>query len=527
MRGLSTSSVSLLILVLLLVGCGTEGTELALAVESGPRTLMLNGTLDLRVSVRRVGSGSDTITMEVEGLPAGVTAHFTPAALTRSENSTTLTLTSARTAETGKFPVALSATGPEVNRARTTVDLWVEGLSLSGRVEVQPGLPVSGLVVRVDGSPATSTDLNGSFELSGVAAPYDLTVVRPGAWAHVFRGLSTATPSVILLTGLAESNVDHRAVLRGTVAGPGSANGSSRRLQVCIEGVEDIVHGCATIPPGENGYLLQASWAGDARTRIRLHALQSSIDEATGATAIEGYKAMELDLIAGTSATADLVLAPRLFAGTTDYRIDVPDGVADRPTVFGGVRLGEHLSFASGGQTVDGAARVRVPDWWDRTPTLMGIATGEAGMATAWMIGRGQRGDAILRLPRPPAPVTPLEGASDVTLDTEFRVDNPAGGTLTFSFRHRESGARILVSTLESGSHIPDLRSVGLPLAPASDYQWSVFATPSVVTADDMVSGDGVFGGYNQFVEASSDRGSGPVRDGSLSGSASRAFSTR
>jgi subtilase family serine protease len=90
----------------------TSTSTFALADSASILSLVAGNTGTLTVSTTTTGSFSSNITLSVSGLPSGVSATFSPATITTpSSGSSTLTLTSTKSATPGNYTLSLTATG--------------------------------------------------------------------------------------------------------------------------------------------------------------------------------------------------------------------------------------------------------------------------------------------------------------------------------------------------------------------------------------------------------------------------------
>ena len=126
--------------------------------------------------------------LSATGLPAGVTATFTPSRITAGDKSTlSLNLTNGNLSP-GSYSISLSAAadidGHEVVRtANVTLNVVLGGqTTLSGRVLSTDNEPIMGATASLDGHSAT-TDAAGSFLLSGVTAGVDRPLMVDGRTA--------------------------------------------------------------------------------------------------------------------------------------------------------------------------------------------------------------------------------------------------------------------------------------------------------------------------------------------------------
>ncbi len=104
---------------------GTPGT-IALALSGGAGTLTGAGTANATITVTRGGSFTGTVTLSVEGAPAGVTATASPASLPAGTTGSALTITSTAAAAPGTYPLTVRATGTGVTPATATWSLTIQ-----------------------------------------------------------------------------------------------------------------------------------------------------------------------------------------------------------------------------------------------------------------------------------------------------------------------------------------------------------------------------------------------------------------
>ena len=139
---------------------------------------------------------SGTLSLSVNGLPAGVTAVFEPQVLP-ADRSGLLRLKADGSVAPGTYVLNVSGSGYStagtINRsASLTVTvpdpLVTPSTGVRGRFVTPDGRPIAGVIVRADvgggNSPSTTTDAAGSFELAGLAAGpvtlrFDATPANP------------------------------------------------------------------------------------------------------------------------------------------------------------------------------------------------------------------------------------------------------------------------------------------------------------------------------------------------------------
>ena len=191
----------------LVTGWGSPNAGLinALAPTSTSPTFTLSAS-PASVSVVQGNSGSSTITSTVvdgfssavaltaSGLPAGVTATFSPTSITGSGTSS-LTLAVASTTATGTYTITVTGTGGGITQT-ATVSLTVTSNVAAGFTLTASPTSLS-VTQRTSGSVALTTAVSGSFdsaialsasgEGSGVTVSFSKTIAAPGS------GTSTMT----------------------------------------------------------------------------------------------------------------------------------------------------------------------------------------------------------------------------------------------------------------------------------------------------------------------------------------------
>ncbi len=71
-------------------------------------------------------------------------------------------------------------------------------ITVTGKVITVIKLPISNSPVVITGRPATTTDANGSFTVTDVTVPYDVTVVMSDLKVGItYRGLSRSDPTLV------------------------------------------------------------------------------------------------------------------------------------------------------------------------------------------------------------------------------------------------------------------------------------------------------------------------------------------
>jgi len=94
----------------------TSDFSVTLSPASG--TAVAGATLSAQIATAVTAGSAQSVTLSAAGLPAGVTASFSPGSLTAGTAST-MTLTTALTTTAGSYPVAITATGASATHSAT------------------------------------------------------------------------------------------------------------------------------------------------------------------------------------------------------------------------------------------------------------------------------------------------------------------------------------------------------------------------------------------------------------------------
>lgn len=475
------------VLTIVLAGCAS-GPSLTLGLGSSSIDIVLGASGELDVTVS--GSSSGSVDLSVAGLPAGVTGSFDPATLAGGATSSTLTLVVDAGATEGTSDVTVTATQGSQS-ATADVQLTLSALTVNGRVVGLLGAPMAGVNVAIDGSIDT-TDANGEFTIDGLSVPYDLAVYRTGAdpSAHVFAGMTTATPEVLpYALGTMGGGFPS-----GTVEGSApAAVPANHGAVVCVEGVGMPVYGCDRLSPTETAYSTSATWAAGASATVRVHALELEVDADGYPVAYTGFGTSADDTVTdgGTTSAVDVASYASTPTATTVSGTASPPAGFTLENLLGASRVSSDLVmpvfdvFDAGG--VSTSYSLPMPNLGGGEFQLMAEARSGSGAGTySWVAGLDGSSSVSLPLPAPPAMVSPANAATNVTTATSFTVASDANALNTFVFQTSAVGEpQFAVTTTSDTVNIPDLAGLGLPLPGATAYSWALIESGSVATPDE------------------------------------------
>jgi hypothetical protein len=168
--------------------------SVAVAAAPGAVTVQSGQSGTATVTVSRAGGYTGEVTLVAEGLPAGVTATFAPAALSGDAVSSTLTLLAGEQAAVGgPVPVTVRASGAGVTDAVVALPLTVAAAPALGLTAA------TGTLALTPGTPATTTLTLA--RPAGIAGAVALSVVAPaGVTAAATPNPLSADASAATLT---------------------------------------------------------------------------------------------------------------------------------------------------------------------------------------------------------------------------------------------------------------------------------------------------------------------------------------
>lgn len=400
-------------------------------------------------------------------------------------------------------------------------------LNVRGTVKGVYGEPIPGVVVVVHGVGTTATDADGRFQVDGVTAPYDVSVLDAAAgWSHTYVGVTTGAPELFPIASLLVPSGVATATVTGELDAPVPMG---HQVYVCAHGVDEAVYGCTYVYEGQSSYTIPALWLGGGSADVRLRAIEYSEDPLTGApTALTGATASGVFTVTeGGVSDVDLIMG--VPGAVTTFTLNVtPTFTADD---YYGVAMTHIDQFATLGLTsFDSDAptvAVFTPRFTGATYTVAGAATVATGASSLhWRTGVAAGATVDFEVTAPPVPVAPADGAAGVGPGSVFTLSNPAGGALTALLSPNGDGPMIAVTTVEDSFTLPDLSAHGLVMPAATQYFWSAYGVPSVTDMTAAVTGSGYLGGYERISLSLNAGGPQPAQEGRISLSATREFTT-
>lgn len=203
--GVSAATTTVAVTVAAAPAITVSATPAAVAVTAG-------SAVTTAVTITRVGGYAADVALAATGLPAGVTAGFTPTTLTGGTLTSTLTLTSTTSAAVGATTVTVTASGTGVTARTAAVGLTVTAAPTytmaATAVTAQQGTAgISTVTLTRGGGFAGTVNLALTGLPAGVAAAFNPAAV-------------TGTTSTLTLTvGGAVTAGNYTGVITGTTAG--------------------------------------------------------------------------------------------------------------------------------------------------------------------------------------------------------------------------------------------------------------------------------------------------------------------
>lgn len=164
----------------------TSNGGLSVGAASPTLSVPQGTTGAVALTVGRTGAFAGAVTLTAEGLPAGVTATFTPSSVAGGSTTSNLELAAGSSVAVGSSPITIRARGTGVSDATTTI-----GLTVAAAVQGSVSLALT---------PATASITSGQTASTSVAITRaggftgGVTMTVSGAPAGVTTSLSSANP---------------------------------------------------------------------------------------------------------------------------------------------------------------------------------------------------------------------------------------------------------------------------------------------------------------------------------------------
>jgi hypothetical protein len=254
---------------------GTQNPNFAVSASPTTVSVAQGGSKTTTVSTTVSGGFNSAISLSASGLPAGVTASFSPASIAApGSGSSTLTFTASSTATVGTSTVTINASGGGISHS-TTVSLTV---SSTATPDFSLSASPTSLSVAAgsSGSSTVSTSASGGFNSAvslsatglptGVTAAFNPTsIAAPGSGSSTltFTAGSTAAAGTSTITiNASGGGVSHSATVSLTITSggtttqvlgnPGFENGSTSPAPWTV--TAGVINNSTSEPPHAGGW---------------------------------------------------------------------------------------------------------------------------------------------------------------------------------------------------------------------------------------------------------------------------------
>src|SRR6476646_9603443 len=209
---------------------GTQTPDFALSASPTSVSVAQGGTKTTTVSTTISGGFNSAVSLSASGLPAGVTASFSPTSIAApGSGSSTLTFTASSAATTGTFNTTVSATGGGITH--TTVIPVTVNAATAPNFTLSASPTSLSVAAGSSGSSTISTTVSGGFNSavslsasglpSGVTAAFNPTsIAAPGSGSSTltFTAASTAAAGTSTITISASGGgVSHSTTISLTI----------------------------------------------------------------------------------------------------------------------------------------------------------------------------------------------------------------------------------------------------------------------------------------------------------------------
>lgn len=514
------AAITVMAVTVLIAACG-QSPNIALTVDSPTVEVVRGSEALVVVTLTRNGGAAADVALTVSGLPANVTASFAPATLSGSDLESVLTVTATGAAVEGSHELTVTGTGTGLT-ATTTMTLDVISLTVTGRVELAFGNPLAGASVASQGEASTTTT-DGSFTLSGLSIPYDLSVWdQAETWVQIYEGLSTSSLLLTPTVGFGAAPTHRSTPVSGTLTGDSIPMGPNQSVLVCLEpmgtGGSDMM-ACGYANPATSAYSFNAQWWGATSRAVRLHAIQVETDANGFPVSYPGYATANLTITNASAVNLNLDLGEALDTTTVAVTIDAESAIAG---TFAAVQVGPRLAMlVMNAATPVTALSVVMPVIEDATYAF--VSRGGTLLHYGWQAGVSGS-TATLHVPALPVHVEPDDSATGITTGSSFSASATGGGPVTFLWTPDNGDhPAVAVTSMSNAQTFPDLAPYGMSVPASAGYSWYVVTQAGNATeAGTAPLSDLVGTLYLQTIGGAP----GPFGDGSLVQSTARSFTT-
>lgn len=476
-----------LALVAALAACSSSA-RLTVELGSSGDTVIRGDTISVPVLVP---DASGTVSLSVDGAPAGVTATLADTTLGSGATTTTLEVQVTPAASEGSATLRVVATAGE-NTASATFDLTVASLPLAGKVLDLYGNGMPGALVYTQGT-LEITDADGAFAFDGVAVPYDLVVkqtVGGHPLAQVFEGLTTGAPMVVPYAAFAGMSMPAMsATLSGTLS---AAVATGYEARVCVQSASTSVRGCGYVAAGATSYSFPVRWHSGTSLPVTVYAVEVATDAQGAATGYGRYGTAAGDVSDGGASTIDVTWGPAPSAAAFSADVTAPSTYTFTDAMAAvdldpSQTLPVFQAHTASPGALPGTLVAIVPDLGSAGYTLAVAARqdGTTGQTIGWRHGVSAGSSLTFDLPAPPTPAAPADGATGVGVGTTLSLSSSTGAA---TFYLSSPSHVIMLTTMNDHTTVPDLGPVGMAFGTAESFTWNAFVSPEVTSPEEAAA---------------------------------------
>jgi hypothetical protein len=314
---------------------GTQTPDFALTASPTTVSVAQGGTKTTTVSTTVSGGFNSAVSLSASGLPAGVTASFSPTSIAApGSGSSTLTFTASSTATTGTSTVTINASGGGVSHS-TTVSLTVSATATPDFAVSASPASIS-VAVGSSGTSTISTSVSGGFNSavslsasglpSGVTAAFNPTsIAAPGSGSSTltFTAASTAAAGTSTITinasggGVSHSTTVSLTITTGgtttqIIGNPGFENGSTNTAPWTL--TSGVINNSTSEPPHSGSWDAWLDGYGTTHTDTALQ--QVTIPSTATAATLTFFLHIDTAETSTTTAFDTLTVQVRNSSGT-------------------------------------------------------------------------------------------------------------------------------------------------------------------------------------------------------------------
>ena len=360
---------------------------------------------------------------------------------------------------------------PEANTL--TINITVPGgatITVNGFVKDFADQPVAGAAVLVPGKPAVTSATDGSFSISGVTTPYDITFIVSNAHlASTYKGLTRTDPTLYSVYQFFSTT--NNATVSGSV--PVVSGRTTRVIYVSGD-----MSWYATANAGSGTYNINISWRGTNTTLNGTIYVLRWVNATGIPTSYDAYGDRALTVSAGGSFQGNNFTSGQL---TDPAEMNISGSVTRPSSSYSLSQRELYLGFgnsvtylANEGGTLGDNLSYTVPNISGATFGIAAYASFGGRSATYFKSGIAPGSQSVsIPLAEAPQLSLPVNGGTGVDTTTSF-LFAPGGGTGVNFVQMSGSGSdpSFLILTSNAMFMIPNLAQQGLGLPSNRNYSW-------------------------------------------------------